>query len=54
MPGQPMLNGFENILYMEAHVFKDQMQRAFRLKISSQEIGALLLYFNAVRPSKQI
>ena len=48
MPGQPMLNGFDNILFMEPHVFKDQMQRAFRLKITPQETGALLEYFNAV------
>ena len=48
MPGQPVLEGFENILYMEPHTFKDQMQRAFRVKISPQEVGALLSYFNAV------
>jgi hypothetical protein len=49
MPGQPMLDGFESILYMPPHVFKDQLQRAFKIKLSPQETGALLAFFNAVR-----
>jgi hypothetical protein len=47
MPGQPMMDGFDNILYMEPHIFKDQLQRSFKIKITPREMGALMSYFNA-------
>lgn len=47
MPGQPMMDGFDNVLYMEPHIFKDQLQRSFKIKITPREMGALLSYFNA-------
>eukprot|EP01034_Spumella_vulgaris_P025483 gene25483-31949_t len=45
MPGAPSLEAFES-QFMEPHVLKEQLRRAFYMKVSPQELGALMHYFD--------
>jgi hypothetical protein len=45
MPGSASLEAFDT-QYMEAHIFKDQLKKAFRMKVSPQELGAIMHYFD--------
>ena len=47
MPGAPSLEAFES-LSMKPHVFKEQLLRAFTMKVSPEELGALMDYFDPV------
>ena len=47
MPGAPCLEAFES-QFMEAHVFKEQLKMAFHMKVTPQELGALMNYFDPV------
>jgi hypothetical protein len=52
-PGAPSLEAFET-QYMEAHVFKDQLKKAFFVKCSPQELGAVMHYFDPVSSANLI
>lgn len=43
-PSSVQLSAFEG-QYMEPYIFKDQLRRCFGLRLSPQEFGALLHYF---------
>ena len=45
MPGAANLNSF-NSLEMEPHVFKEQMRRAFNMKLTPPELAALMSFFD--------
>ena len=45
MPGAANLDSFES-LTMEPHVFKEQMRRAFNMKLSPPELAALMGFFD--------
>lgn len=45
MPGAPCLDAFE-VHSIPAHVFQDQLKKAFRLVVSPQELGAIMHYFD--------
>ncbi len=47
MPGAPCLEAFE-AQYMEPHVLKEQLRRAFWMKVTPQELGAIMHYFDPV------
>lgn len=48
MPGAPALDAFESHS-MEPHVFKEQLRRAFMMKITPPELGAIMHYFDPER-----
>jgi Ca2+-binding EF-hand superfamily protein len=45
MPGAPCLDAFEK-QFMEPHVLKDQLKKAFYMKVTPQELGAIVHYFD--------
>jgi Ca2+-binding EF-hand superfamily protein len=45
MPGAASLEAFET-QYMEPHVLKDQLKKAFFMKVTPQELGAIMHYFD--------
>lgn len=45
MPGAPCLDAFE-VQHMEAHVLKEQLKKAFFMKVSPQELGAIVHLFD--------
>lgn len=51
MPGAANLDSF-NSLEMEPHVFKEQLRRAFGMKISPPELAALMSFFDPSRSGK--
>lgn len=53
MPGAPALDAFE-AKTMEPHVFKEQLRRAFYMKVTPQELGAIMHYFDKVCRVKKI
>lgn len=46
MPGAPSLEAFEQ-QSMPAHELKDQLKRVFFMKLSPQELGAIMKYFDS-------
>jgi Ca2+-binding EF-hand superfamily protein len=48
MPGAPSLNAFE-MYSMEPHIFKEQLRRAFMMKVTPPELGAIMHYFDPER-----
>ena len=48
MPGAASLEAFE-AQYMEPHVLLDQLKRAFLMKVTPQELGAIMHHFDPVR-----
>eukprot|EP01038_Epipyxis_sp_PR26KG_P006731 gene6731-9225_t len=48
MPGAPNLEAFER-MYMEPHAFKEQLQKAFYMKTTPEELGAVMDYFDPER-----
>lgn len=51
MPGAASLEAFE-AQYMEAHILKDQLKKAFHIKLSPQELGAIMNYFDTENTGK--
>lgn len=49
-PGAQSLDAFET-QYMEPHVLKEQLRNAFYMKITPQELGAIMHYFDPVSVS---
>lgn len=47
MPGAPALDAFEQ-QNMPAHELKDQLKRVFYMKVTPQELGAVVRYFDPV------
>lgn len=45
MPGAPCLDAFE-AQYMEAHVLKEQLKKGFYMKVTPQELGAIVHLFD--------
>lgn len=45
MPGAPNLDAFE-AKYMEPHVLKEQLKRAFYMNVTPQELGAIIHFFD--------
>jgi hypothetical protein len=45
--GAPSLDAFDQES-MEAHIFKEQLRAAFYMKITPQELGAIMHYFDKV------
>jgi Ca2+-binding EF-hand superfamily protein len=46
MPGAPCLDAFES-QYMEPHVLKEQLKKGFYMKVTPQELGAIVHQFDA-------
>eukprot|EP01037_Dinobryon_pediforme_P032436 gene32436-37373_t len=51
MSGAPTLEAFEQ-KDMEPHVFQEQLKRAFYMKITPPELGAIMHYFDPERTGK--
>lgn len=47
MPGAPSLEAFE-AKTMDAHILQEQLKRAFMMKITPQELGVIMNYFDPV------
>ena len=45
--GAPCLDAFE-AKDMPAHIFEDQIKKAFRMKLTPQELGAIMHYFDPI------